>query len=288
MLAVAKGLDVLETYESYHLFSGVATDVAKKLSIPLVTEVWTSFRHLAYFMPPYSIAARKVLERSDLFIARSEKAKSVLLKFGVDEAKIRVLYHGVNLLRFKPQLNRSEKIIFLYVGSMTKEKGIEVLHYAWKEIIKKHKNIELQLAGTGPLLEMFKDLKNVKIHGWVDHAQLQKIYASADVFVSPSIDRRLGPFLWWEEFFSYTLMEAHAAGLAIIGSDSGGIPEEIGDDNIVVSQGSVGELTDALLTLITDTKLRKKLQIDNRKRAEELYDLKKQVRELEREVLKIC
>ncbi len=284
MLEASRDCDVLETYEAYHLFSGVASDVAWKLSIPLVTEVWTSFRHLAYFVPPYSFVASKVLRRSDLLIARSERAKDALLKFKVDERKIRVLYHGVNLSRFKPRVYRSDKVIFLFVGSMTQEKGVGVLYEAWKQIVKKYKNVEIQLAGIGPLLEMFKDVNNVKVHGWVDHSKLQDIYKNADVFVSVSVDRKIGPFLWWEEFFSYTLMEAQAAGLAIIGSDSGGIPEEIGNDNVVVNQGSVGELVEALEVLIVDTKLRKKLQKNNRKRAERMYDLNKQVEKLEREI----
>lgn len=64
LLGACKNLDYIETYELYHFFSGAASDVARELKIPLITEVWTSFLHPAYFLPPYILNTRKVLVKS--------------------------------------------------------------------------------------------------------------------------------------------------------------------------------------------------------------------------------
>ncbi|MFV1917771.1 MAG: glycosyltransferase, partial [Patescibacteria group bacterium] len=129
--------------------------------------------------------------------------------------------------------------------------------------------------------------KGTKVFGYVKHTEIPKIYRKADIFVSPSRERYIGPFLWNEEFFGYTLMEAQASGLPIAATRCGGIPEEVGEDNLLVDQNDPKNLILALKTLIKDDKLRRELGRKNRKRAEKLFDLKKQVKKTETEILKL-
>ena len=284
------GQDVLETYEAYHLFSGEAVEVARKLNIPLVCEVWTSFRHPAYFVPPYSINTKKVIRAASLFIARSKRAKSTLLRLGVDDEKIRVIYHGVNIKKFKIKYKsrkNSKKLVILCVGEMEEYKGVDDLLKVWPQIYEKYKNVNLWLVGKGSLTNSANKIAGVKVWGYVAHSQLPEVYRQADIFVSPSKNRHFGPFLWWEEFFSYTLMEAQASGLPIIGSDSGGIPEEIGGKNLIVKQGDKEGLKKALIMLIENKSLRESLSLGNRGRAERLFNLQKNTQKLEDEIVKI-
>lgn len=288
LLEVCKGLDVLETYELYHFFSAMAADVAKQLQIPLVVEVWTSFIHPAYFVPPYSFNVRKVINAASLFIARSEKAKSALLKLGVDAEKIKVIYHGVNIHKFKSKYKFKKKnATVLYVGEMEKYKGVDDILEIWPQIRKKYPDTELWLVGKGSLVEKAKKVRGVRVYGYVPYDKLPGIYRHADIFVSPSKNRYLGPFLWWEEFFSYTLMEAQAAGLPIISTYSGGIPEEVGSKNLLIDQADSNELKNSLIKLIESSDLRNILCSINRKRAENMFDIKKLSGILENELLKI-
>jgi len=284
-----RGLDVLETYELYHFFSGQAAEAAKDLKIPLVCEVWTSFLHPAYFIPPYSFTVRKVIKNTRLFIARSYKAKRALLKLGIPKEKIRVVYHGVNLRRFRgSRRNRGHReIVILYVGEMEEYKGVGDLLKIWPEIYKKHPHANLWLVGKGSLLEEAKGMTGVKVHGYVFYRNLPKIYSQADIFISPSKNRYLGPFLWWEEFFSYTLMEAQASGLPIVATRCGGIPEEIGDKNLLIKLGDTHGLKMALIKLIEDESLRRSLGLGNRERAEKLFDLYKQTEVLEDKIQEV-
>lgn len=276
-----KDLDYLETYELYHFFSGQAAEIAREKKIPLITEVWTSFLHPAYFLPPYSNNTKKVIVNTSLFIARSNRSRHALRSLGIPGKKIKVIYHGVNLKRFHPLLRKKAPgtKVFLFVGEMEKYKGVGLILEAWKIYFKKNSNDRLIMVGPGSMGSEVKKTKGVEYLGFKTHQKLPEIYRRANVFLSPSINRFVGPILWWEEFFSYTLMEAMASGLSIIASDSGGIPEEVEKDNIVIPQGNV----QALLSAMNKVSLKNK----NREIAEKKYNLHNQTGILEEAILKI-
>src|SRR3970040_2213799 len=131
---------------------------------------------------------KKVIKNTRLFIARSYKAKRALLKLGIPKEKIRVVYHGVNLRRFRgSRRNRGHReIVILYVGEMEEYKGVGDLLKIWPEIYKKHPHANLWLVGKGSLLEEAKGMTGVKVHGYVFYRNLPKIYSPADIFISPS------------------------------------------------------------------------------------------------------
>lgn len=276
-------IDVLETYELYHFFSGQAADIARKRNIPLICEVWTSFLHPAYFIPPYSITVRKVINTAALFIARSYKAKDALLKLGISENKIRVIYHGVDTLRFSPSVKKrmNNQVTLLYVGELEKHKGVGELLTVWPEILKIYPNTRLILVGKGTLEAKAQSIKGIIVKGYVSNDTVHTLYKEADVFISPSINRYIGFLLWWEEFFSYTLMEAQASGLPVIATNSGGIPEEIGRENLLIIQGDEDELLSTVIALLSNEKKRIVIGDRNRLRAKKLFDIKKQTQKLE-------
>lgn len=290
LLDACRDLDVLETYELYHLFSGQAADVARELGIPLVCEVWTSFSgHLGYKIPPYALAAKKALRQASLFVARSKRAAEALIKLGVSRDKIKVIYHGVNLERFYPLRKQREggEVRVLFVGALEPHKGVDMLLDLWPRVLKEMPKTRLWLVGKGSLEVRAQEIKGVRTFGYVHNTELPDIYRSVDIFVSPSHDRYLGPFLLGEEFFSYVLMEAQASGLPIVATRCGGIPEEVGENNFLVDQGDDENLFLALKTLIQNDNLRRRLGRKNRRQAEERFNLKIQTKKIEEEIFKI-
>lgn len=284
LLDACRNLDVLETYELYHLFSGQAADVAKKLAIPLVCEVWTSFsEHLGYRIPPYALAARKVMQQASLFVARSNRAARALTQLGVPEDRLKVIYHGVNLERFYParKKRKDNELRVLFVGSLEPYKGVDMLLDIWPRISKEVPKARLWLVGKGSLLPRAQKTKGVKAFGYIHHTKLPDIYRSVDIFTSPSQNRYLGPFLWGEEMFGYVFMEALASGLPVASTRCGAIPEVIGEENLLVDQGDADGLYSALRELIEDEERRKTLGKTNRARAEKIFDLRKQIEQIE-------
>lgn len=118
----------------------------------------------------------------------------------------------------------NEKVI-LFVGRLAEVKGVKYLIAAMKQV-----NAKLVIVGDGTLkAELEKQAEEIKdkvlFMGAKSHNELKSIYASADIFVMPSITTGTGQ----KEGFGLVLIEAMASGLPVIGSDSGGIPEIIED-----------------------------------------------------------
>lgn len=277
-------LTLLQTYELYHFFSGQAASLSKRMHIPLVCEVWTSFaEHPAYLLPPYSLTVKKVIKQASLFIARSHKVHVALRKLGIPDEKIIVLYQGINVQRFVPRKQKKNKQqVVLFVGELEAYKGVAQLLAIWPSVQQKYPNAKLVLIGKGSLEEIAKKVSGVQVLGYVPHAELPFYYQRADLFVSLSQDRYIGPFLWWEEFFSYTLMEAMASGLPIIATNSGGISEEIGKENWLLDQGQPQAACRALCEALSDGKRLQQVGIMNRKRAEKCFDLFRNTQVLEK------
>jgi len=294
LASACRNIDVLETHELYFFDSSQAAAVARAKKIPLVVEVWTSLdHHPAYFLPPYSWQVRFILKAANLLVARSRRSEQALQKLGVPSDRLIQLYYGVNLERFTPRRERSDKELrVLFVGRMERFKGVAWLLEIWQRVVAAVPEARLWLVGEGNLLETARLVKGIRILGKFSHHQLPEIYRQVDIFVSPSIDLYWGPIKWTEEFFSHALMEAQASGLPIVASNSGGIAEEIGmfellpkdKQNWLVEQKNDHQLIKALIEALKDEKRRRLVGTCLRQRAERQYNLKRQVSRLETEI----
>lgn len=277
-----EGIDIVEIYEPYFFYSAQTARFAKKKNIPLVTEIWTSFpAHPARFVPPYSFNVREVMDNTDLFILRSKKALSYLNPFNIPSDKQKVIYHGVNLKRFFPAAKQhGKKIKALFVGVLCESKGLGDLLGVFPQLLNEHQHLELMICGSGPMEDEVKKLSRklpIKYFGQVSHADIPGLYRQADLFVGPSKEYSTLGIKRWEEFVGYTFMEALASGLPIVATRCGGIPEIVGDDNFLTAQGNKQQLFQAIDRLVEDKPKRVALGIQNRKRAEKLFDLFRQV-----------
>lgn len=114
----------------------------------------------------------------------------------------------------------NEKIIFLYAGTLTENKGVRILIQAFLEAGLRQ--AELHLYGEGDLKEWIaektKGTDAVKLFGKVRQDVLFEGYRKADVMIVPSV---------WEEPFGRIVIEAAQYALPVIGSNRGGIPETV-------------------------------------------------------------
>lgn len=144
-----------------------------------------------------------------------------------------VISMGVNTEKFGKQhyvpnyFGQADKKVILFVGRLVEIKGVKYLIEAMKYI-----DALLVIVGEGPLRpELEKASENikdkVKFLGAKTHKELQIIYASADIFVAPSITTEDGA----KEGFGLVILEAMASDLPVIASSSGGISQLI-EDNV--------------------------------------------------------
>ena len=191
----------------------------------------------------------------------------VLLKkfYGVEST---VVPNFVDVPLFRRAGKANNKPVVLYLGSLTRYKGVEVLLRAAKGCVVK-------IYGAGvlkmQLLEYItKNHIDATIYDPVPYAEIPSVYAGADIVVFPSL---------WPEPFGRIAIEAMAAVKTVIGSDIGGISETLKDVGVLVKPGDVGQLRVALQRLLKDEELREKMSVAGRKRAM-IYSKEKVVNEL--------
>lgn len=279
-------IDIYEIYEPYFFYSSQIADLASKKGMPLVTEIWTSFpEHPSHYMPPYNLLVNNVVQKTNLFVLRSQKAISYLKPFKISEQKKEVIYHGVDLERFYPSNRTHDKVVILFVGALAQHKGLDDLLAVFPNLVDKYpKKVELVVCGVGPLSGQVKKLSMtlpISYKGSVPHTKLPEVYRSADIYCQPSKDYYFFGIKGGEEFAGYTFMEAMASGLPVVATYCGGIPEIIGTENRLLTQGDRQKLFEALDVLIAEHSLRKETGIKNRERVETMFDLKKQTKLLE-------
>lgn len=170
---------------------------------------------------------------------------------------------GIDLERFSPshfsselreKLGAGDKTVFLYVGRVSVEKGLDVLMRSVRSVNETHGDrVQFWITGNGPLLKEIESLQlpNVVFTGEKRGAELAQIYASADAFVFPS----------GTETFGNVLLEAMASGLPPICTDSGGVTDYTvhGENALVCRYGDPDSLTQAIIGLL-DPRLRGRIR----------------------------
>lgn len=165
----------------------------------------------------------------------------------------------------------NQAILILYVGRLTRDKGIEELVDAFQEACLELKNLELILVGPyeahlDAISETsLKKIKNdKKIHQLGFKTNPEFYFSAADIFCLPS----------YREGFGTVVLEAAACSLLTIGTKIPGLVDSIVDKEtgILVEKKSVSELRDAIIKLALDKDLRKELSLNARERARKEFD----------------
>ncbi len=141
----------------------------------------------------------------------------------------------INLADKKAQVIAKPFKHLLFVGQIEKHKGILFLLDAFKKLATTE--MTLTIAGDGSLLplirEQFSKDERIQILGRSEKPALEKYYREADALIMPSL---------CYENYPTVIIEARQAGLPIIASNLGGIPEAIGSDGCLFTPGDADDL----------------------------------------------
>lgn len=215
------------------------------------------------FKPIIRISKRLLYPKATGFIAQTGRmANQKRIEFK-NKLNIRIIPNPIKSIGLFPEIAREEQIV--YIGRMSKEKGVERLIQAYSKI--ENKNWHCVLAGDGPQLGELKELVNklnlqsrVVFLGPVRNVDL--LLAQSSIFVLPS----------YHEGFPNALCEAMAAGLPSICFDC--IPyEDIiveGYNGFVIRGNNLKPLTQVLEELIEDKDLRHNIGTNAKKIADKL------------------
>jgi glycosyltransferase involved in cell wall biosynthesis len=245
--------DVVHAAELSFWFSGEAARLKAKHGYKLVLTVWETIPFLSTYRNRLARRYRELTRaETDLFLPATERARQALLLEGVDADRIEVCPPGIDLVRFsaaaRPEAPPAEHVV-ISPGRLVWEKGHQDVMRALAAIrqglvaVPPGVRPSLLLVGSGPEEQRLRAYAHELGIGdavrftSVPYEEMPSVYAGASCIVLASLATASGGFylgdlprFFWEEQFGLVLAEALAAGLPIVASRSGAIPEVCGDN----------------------------------------------------------
>jgi glycosyltransferase involved in cell wall biosynthesis len=204
----------------------------------------------------------QVSRRADRILADSHCTKEDLVRFGVPEKKIDVVYLAIEE-KYRP-VSKAETDAclrryglapgyFLYVGNLRPIKNIPRILEAYRLLTQRRKDVPpLVMAGRDQMRNLSAETKNnvmIKFTGEVRGEDLPALFSGASAFLFPSL----------YEGFGLPPLEAMASGCPVVASQAGSLKEMLGDAALPVDPKNVPQMSDALERIILEPALRREL-----------------------------
>jgi glycosyltransferase involved in cell wall biosynthesis len=203
-----------------------------------------------------------VTRDAEQIICPSQSIRS-LVEAQNEKLQVSVIPYGFDPRKFHPGRQKQNRIVV--VTRMLERKGVQ---YFLKAIEGLSHDQEVHIVGDGPYLPTLKRMAQhvetpVRFWGWLDHRspEFTDLFESSGIFVLPSES----------ENFPVVLMEAMAAGMAIITTKGTGCEEVVGGVALLVSPKNPTEIREALSRLICKPALREELGRNARRRLENCF-----------------
>jgi glycosyltransferase involved in cell wall biosynthesis len=233
------------------------------LDSPLKYRIWRQciricLKRAAAIIVPYHITRNELIDR-----------------LGADPAKIHVVNYGVDHTAYfqQPGVSREKRRI-LYVGEVSRSKGVEVLIRAFAQVRRELPDAELLIGGKRardqPMLEELArslGIQGLRFLGFIAEKELAEHFAKATVMVFPS---HCG--------FGLSTLEAMACGTPVVGVSALDAPEFFADAGILAEPDNVDDLAKSLTRVLASAPLQAELTAKSLARAE-LFSWAKTARE---------
>ncbi|MFZ3588151.1 1,4-alpha-glucan branching protein domain-containing protein [Bacillus sp. DJP31] len=223
---------------------------------------------------------RLIREATSILIC-SEYMKNEIMELDpLSHAKLVVIPNGVDHTYFNPSSCANQgwiesvpdhhHIVFS-IGRMVPEKGFQTLIEAAPLVLKKHSNVTFIIAGKGPLEKKYQDEihsrglgDHIHLIGFVHDDERNELLRSCDIAVFPSL----------YEPFGIAALEAMIAKKPVVVSHTGGLTSFVknGVTGLTVAPGSSKELSKAIIALLTNPALSRKIAENGQKTAIEEYN----------------
>jgi len=201
-------------------------------------------------------------------------AEEVIEHFGAPPERVRAVHHGIpagaagtgapNQTRGKARVGGP---YLLALGTIEPRKDFPRLVRAFDAIASSHPDLRLiVVGGRGWGAEAFDEAvassrfrARIDATGYVDIAERESLLAGASVFCYPSV----------YEGFGLPPLQAMAAGVPVVATAVGAIPEVVGDAGVLVAAGDTAALAEAIAGVLDDARRRRQLiEAGERRRAE--------------------
>lgn len=234
---------------------------AKAAGVPIVatSHNWIDDTLRARF---YGLLDRLTLRRFTAVVAVSDAVAERLRRSGVPRDRISLISNGIDVSEFgsapprlREELRAGERPIVGVVARLSPEKGVRCFLQAARNVLETSPDALFVIVGEGPERSELEALaQQLEIPGSIvftgRREDMPSVYASFDIVVLPSL----------MEGLPIALLEAMAAGKAIVATRAGAVPEvlEQGADGMLVPPGDSTQLAAAIVKFLTDPDLRRR------------------------------
>ena len=190
------------------------------------------------------------------FITISQSTKQDLIANGIPRSRIHLVMCGLDIRQLNSigEAKKEKKPIIIFIGRMQRSKRPHHVIEAFKIIKKKIPSCRLWIIGTGYFSEKLQKNapKDAKFFGKVSEREKIDLLKKTKVLIAPSI----------REGWGLVVLEANACGTPAIAYDVPGLRDSIVDGKtgiLVKENGNIEKLAEAVMKVLKDEKLRKRL-----------------------------
>lgn len=284
---------VISMYHPTHLATFSGFIISRILKVPLIVKVHdlipditdpNIFRRI-YKKSLFKLCS-KFLKKGSLILVPSSEWVNLLEKvYGMSKDKIVLLPNGVDAIKFnvnvdcdylRRTLGLENKKVILFIGKFFRVRGLECLIKAMPNIVEKEPNARLILLGEGSekrkIIDLSRHLKIgdfVMLMSEVEHDAVPAYISLADVAIGP-----LTGFSISMGTMPIKVIEYMACGKPIVGCFNGAAKDLIidGYNGLLISPEDVDQLSSAIIRLLLDDNLAKRLGMNARKHVEAFFD----------------
>ncbi len=234
----------------------------------------------------FEIGLPSLVDAARVIVTETDFAEKFLRERFPERAdRIHRIYNGLTIAGFRRADFSSASPLIVAVGRLIDKKRFADLIRACRLLMERGRSFRCEIIGEGPLEKELHqqiddlDLQNyVKLLGPKPQHEIAEHLAMGTVFVLPSVIDASGGM----DNLPTVIMEAMATGLPVISTPIGGIPEMVvqNETGMLVPAGDSSALASAIERVIADLSLARRLGENGYKRANELFSIEKNVREL--------
>lgn len=253
------------------------------LKIPFIVILHGYDVQLAKSTPWRRYWLKKILEKAERIVVNSEYTQRLVLEEGEWKDKVAIVYpcpqelpsaQNENDMSAAPQL--------LSVGRLVERKGVDMVLQALPQVLKRFPDLRYYIVGEGGYhqnLQHLVESLGLQNHVSFIHAassqDLADMYARSDIFLMPA--RTVNEMD--VEGFGIVFLEAALFGVPSIAGDSGGQPEAVihGKTGLIVNPRNPSAVAEAIISLLENTQLRRRLGAQARERVQSEFTWDKQI-----------
>ncbi len=247
------------------VISTIHHPITKDRAYAIAAQETAFFKFLVWRWHLFLNMQQRVARRLKNIIAISQSThRDLISEFGLRPEQMHIVLQGIDSDGFRPmpEIPRKPNRLMTTASADVPLKGLVYLVQAYASLLPEFPDLELVVVGklrdgpTANLLDSLGIRDRVRFISDLDSEAICKLYAEATIAVSPSL----------YEGFGFPAGEAMAAGVPLVATTGGALPEVTGPDAVLVPPGDSAALAAAIAGLLRDPGRRSEMAIRGRKR----------------------